>query len=43
MSADDFDRHTDLKMLLHHIYEFQKGVRRSGALHDLPDVRPPDG
>ena len=28
MSADDFDRHTDLKMLLHHIYEFQKGVRR---------------
>lgn len=28
MSADDFNRHTDLKMLLHHIYEFQKGVRR---------------
>lgn len=28
MRIDEFNRHDNLKMLLHHIYEFQKGVRR---------------
>lgn len=28
MSSEDFERYDSLKMLLHHIYEFQKGVRR---------------
>lgn len=28
MSAEDFSRYDSMKLLLHHIYEFQKGVRR---------------
>ena len=27
MSAGDFSRYDNMKMLLHHIYEFRKGVR----------------
>lgn len=27
MSAEDFSRHGSMKLFMHHIYEFQKGVR----------------
>lgn len=28
MSVEDFSRYDNLKLLLHHIYELQKGIRR---------------
>ena len=27
MSAEEFSRFSDMKMFMHHIYEFKKGVR----------------
>lgn len=27
MSAEDFSRYGSMKLFMHHIYEFQKGVR----------------
>ena len=38
MSAGDFSRYDNMKMLLHHIYESVRAVRESGALHAVPDL-----